>query len=361
MSNTPRSLGYRMPGEHEPHAGCWMIFPQRPDVWGIDPTPAQRVFANVATAISQFELVTMCVSSEQLDNAKSILPNSVRIVEMANNDAWMRDCGPSFIVNCQGDVSGVDWEFNAWGGLDDGLYFPWNDDNSVANKVLKMIGFDRYKTNLVNEGGAIHVDGEGTLITTRSVLLNENRNPDLTQQEIEQVFHDYLSIDKTIWIDGEAEDETDGHVDGLCAYVKPGVILIAWHNDPKSEEYAAYQSVYKQLSNATDAKGRKLEIIKLPLVDLPPVTAEEASRIKKINGTYPRNKGDYVWGGYINFYIANGGVVFPCFDVPEDADAERILTSAFPDRKIVGVPGCRAISIGGGNIHCITQQQPLGK
>jgi len=347
-----------MPGEHEPHAGCWMIFPERPDVWGKDPSAAQQVFANVAKAIAQFEPVTMCVSKRSLPTARSMLPDYVCIVEMTSNDAWMRDCGPTFVVNNKGIVAGIDWEFNAWGGLEEGLYAPWDDDNRVAQKVLELVGVDRYKTSLVNEGGAIHVDGEGTLITTRSVLLNKNRNPNLTQEAVERIFHDYLGIDKTIWLEGEAEDETDGHVDGLCAYVKPGVIMIAWHNDPKSEEFAAYKSVYDQLAATTDAKGRKLEIVKLPLVDLPTVTAKESSQIETIEGTYHRNKGDYVWGGYINFYIANGGIVFPCFDTPEDAEAERILSKAFPDRRVIRVPDCRAISICGGNIHCITQQQP---
>ncbi len=270
MIDTPKSRGFRMPGEHEHHAGCWMIFPQRPDVWGFDPTPAQQVFARVAETISRFEPVTICASRQQLANAKSLVSDSVKVVEMVTNDAWMRDCGPSFIVNDRGNVSGVDWEFNAWGGLEEGLYFPWDDDNDVPRRVLEMIGLPRYKSSLVSEGGAIHVDGEGTLITTRSVLLNTNRNPELSQQDIEQVFHDYLGIEKTIWLDGEAEDETDGHVDGLCAYVKPGVVMVAWCNDPESEEYATYKYVYDQLAAVTDAKGRKLEIIKLPLVDLPP-------------------------------------------------------------------------------------------
>ena len=358
--STPRSQGFRMPAEHEVHAGCWMIFPERSDVWGIDPSPAQRVFANVAIAIAEFESVNMCVSEQQLGVAQKMLPEFIRIFVMDSNDAWMRDCGPSFIVNDRGDVAGVDWEFNAWGGLDEGLYTPWDDDNRVAQKVLAHVGVDRYKTSLVNEGGAIHVDGQGTLITTSSVLLNNNRNPGVTRNKVEQVFSDYLGIDKTIWIEGEADDETDGHVDGLCAYVKPGVVLMAWHNNPKSEEYEIYQDVYRKLAAETDAKGRKLEIIKLPLPDLLPMTAEEASRITKAQGTYPRNAGDYVWGGYINFYIANGGIVYPCFDVPDDAEAKRILQQAFPDRKVVGVAGCRAISMCGGNIHCITQQQPMG-
>jgi agmatine deiminase len=338
-----------------------MIFPERPDTWGIDPRPAQRVFADVATAIARFEPVTLCVSPRALKPARSMLPDDVRIVEMENNDAWMRDCGPSFVIDDRGGVAGVDWEFNAWGGLEEGLYHPWDDDNRVAGQVLDLVGARRYKTDLVNEGGAIHVDGEGTLITTRSVLLNPNRNPDLSQTDVERVFHEHLGIDKTIWLDIEAEDETDGHVDGLCAYVNPGTVMIAWHNNPNSAEFATCQSVYDQLTATKDARGRQLEIIKLPLADLPPLKAAEAREIAPQDGTYPRRAEDYVWGGYINFYIANGGIVFPCFDIPQDDEARQILRQAFPDREVVGVPGCRAISIRGGIIHCITQQQPAGR
>ena len=279
---------------------------------------------------------------------------------MSANDAWMRDCGPTFIVDDKGGVRGVDWEFNAWGGLSEGLYYPWDQDNLVAQKVLELEGADRYKATLVNEGGAIHVDGEGTLITTRSVILNPNRNPSMTEATAEAIFHDYLGIRKVIWLDVDDEDETDGHVDGVCAYVRPGVVLIAWENDTSSPDYAMYKSVYDQLKAETDANGRTLEIIKIPMAHIPPVTQEEADNVIDIDGTYPRQAGEFVWGGYINFYIANGGIVFPLFDVPEDKIAHNILQNAFPDRKIVGVSGARQISMGGGNIHCITQQQPLG-
>ncbi|MEM7195534.1 MAG: agmatine deiminase [Pseudomonadota bacterium] len=357
---TPVEEGYRMPGEFEPHDACWMIFPERTDVWGFDPSPSQRVFVDVAAAISEFEPVNLCVSDQCYDIAGSMISGDINLVKMSTNDAWMRDCGPTFVINDKGDVAGVDWEFNAWGGELGGLYTDWSADNRVAEGVLKNTGARRFVSELVNEGGAIHVDGEGTLITTRSVLLNPNRNPGLGETEIENIFRDYLGVEKTIWLDVSGEDETDGHVDGLCAFVKPGVVLVAWHNDPTSEEYAEYQSVYDQLSRERDAKGRSLEIIKLPLATLPAMSSEEAALIEQRPGTYPRNAGDYVWGGYINFYIANGGIVYPRFGVEEDDAAEHILQQAFPDRKVVGVDGCRAISMCGGIIHCITQQQPSG-
>ena len=273
----------------------------------------------------------------------------------------LMDCGPTFVVNDKRDVRGVDWEFNAWGGLVSGLYHPWDQDNLVAQKVLELVGANRYKSDLINEGGAIHVDGEGTLITTRSVILNPNRNPGITETEAENVFRDYLNITKVIWLDVDDEDETDGHVDGVCAFVRPGVVIIAWENDINSPDHAMYQSVYDQLTAVTDARGRQLEIIKLPMAHLPAVTQAEARNVVDVDGTYPRKVGEFVWGGYINFYIANGGLVFPMFGVPEDKAAHEILQRAFPERTVVGVPGARLISLGGGNIHCITQQEPLGR
>lgn len=359
LTTTPRQDGFRMPGEFEPHAGCWMLFPERPDVWGYAAKPAQQVFADVATAIARFEPVTVCASATSYAKARMLLPAHVNVVELASNDAWMRDCGPTFVCNDAGKVRGIDWEFNAWGGAEGGLYASWELDNKVAQKVLELVGVDRYKTGLVNEGGAITVDGQGTVITTRSVLLNPNRNPQLTESEAEAILREYLNVDKIIWLDVSGADETDGHVDGVCCFARPGVVLIAWSDDPS--EQMLYQSIYEQLASTTDARGRSFEIIKLPLAQLPSVTQAEAQSVIDVEGTYPRTVGDPVWGGYINFYIANGGIVFPLFDVPADQKAQEILQTAFPDREVVGVRGGRQISLAGGNIHCITQQQPLAK
>ena len=360
LNTTPFDDGFRMPGEFEPHAGCWMLFPERPDVWGQHPQPAQQAFVDVATAIARFEPVTVCASPASFATARDMLPEQVCVLEIDSNDAWMRDCGPTFVVNDAGDVRGVDWEFNAWGGFVGGLYDDWTQDNLVAQKVLAVVDADRYKAQFVNEGGAIHVDGEGTLITTRSVLLNKNRNPDLTQAEVEQQLHDYLGVEKVIWLDVSDADETDGHVDGVCCFVRPGVLLISWPEDEHSADLTYYQSIYDQLAAATDAKGRSFELIKLPIAELPPITQAEADDVIDVDGTYPRSAGDPVWGGYINFYIANGGIVFPMFGVSADQKARQVLQQAFPDREVIGVPNARQISMGGGIIHCITQQQPLG-
>src|SRR5688572_8701469 len=216
LTGTPARHGFRMPGEFERHAGCWMLWPERPDNWRLGAKPAQAAFAAVAAAISEFEPVTVGASRGQFMNARRMLPHRVRVVELSSNDAWMRDVGPTFVVNERGRRRGVDWKFNAWGGLDGGLYFPWDHDDRVAWKVLEIEGDDRYRAPLVLEGGAIHVDGEGTCITTEECLLNPNRNPKLSREDIGNALQAYLGVQTVIWLRrGVYNDETGGHVDNL--------------------------------------------------------------------------------------------------------------------------------------------------
>jgi len=360
LNSTPQADGFRMPGEFEHHAGCWMLWPERPDVWRDNATHAQQAYTNVATAIAQFEPVTVGASTHQYANARAMLPDHIRVIELTSDDAWMRDCGPTFVANDKGEVRGVDWEFNAWGGELGGLYASWEQDNLVAKKVLELERIDRYKAPFVLEGGAIHVDGQGTLITTSSCLLNPNRNPGMSQAEMEDLLRAYLGVSKIIWLEFDAVEETDGHVDGVCAFAAPGKLVIDWCEDPTNPEYHISRQVWEQLSNSTDAQGRPFQIHKLPSASPPPITAEEAAGIKRVTGSYPRRKGDPVGGTYVNFYIANGGILAPTYDDPNDEQALDILSEVFPDRKVVGVPA-REIAMSGGMIHCITQQQPVGQ
>jgi len=360
LMSSPANDGYRMPAEFEPHAGCWMLFPQRGDVWRENAAPAQRAYADAARAIARFEPVTIGANREQYLTARCRMPDAVRVVEMASDDAWIRDCGPTFVVNDAGDVRGVDWLFNAWGGELDGLYASWEQDNLVAQKVLEIERVDRYQAPIVLEGGAIHVDGQGTLITTTSCLLNPNRNPGVSRPQMETHLRDYLGVSKIIWLDFEAFEETDGHVDGICAFIKPGVLVVDWSDDPDSPEYAVCRQVYEQLSRATDASGRHFELHKLPAATPAPITQAEADSIITSPGSYPRRAGDPIGGTYVNFYMANGGVVMPFYDDPNDEPARDILAKLLPDREIVGILA-REIAIGGGMIHCITQQQPKGR
>src|SRR5690606_3006204 len=192
----------RMPAEWEPHSQTWMIWPERPDNWRLGGKPAQAAFAAVAKAIAEFEPVSVGVSAAQFDNARAHLDHTqIRLLEISNDDAWVRDTGPTFVVNAQGELRGVDWSFNAWGGFDGGLYWPWQRDDQVARKILEIERCPRYRTaDFVLEGGSIHVDGQGTLITTEECLLNRNRNPHLSRADIEVQLARHLAVERVIWL-----------------------------------------------------------------------------------------------------------------------------------------------------------------
>lgn len=363
LKSTPKQDGFRMPGEFEPHKQTWMVWPERTDNWRLGAKPAQKAFVDVATTISNYEKVTMGVSKAQYDNARHLLPDNIRVVEMSNDDAWMRDIGPTFVVNDKGDVRGVDWTFNAWGGLIDGLYFPWDQDDQVALKTCEIENIDSYRTNdFVLEGGSIHTDGEGTLIATKACLLHESRNPHMTQEEIENTLKDYLGLEKIIWLEnGIFNDETNEHVDNIIHFVAPGKVVLAWTDDENDPQYPLSKSAYDVLTNATDAKGRKLEVTKLHIPSTVTITEEESKGVDAVEGTLPRQPGDRQAASYANFYICNNAVIYPTFnDEYYDQNAQEVLESLFPNREVVGVYA-REILLGGGNIHCITQQQPKGK
>lgn len=357
-TTTPSADAFWMPAEFDSHAGCWMLWPERPDNWRDAAQPAQQAFAAIAAAISQFEPVTMGVSREQFEQARALLPNTVRVVEMSHDDCWMRDVGPTCVVNAKGVVRGVDWRFNAWGGLNGGLYFPWDQDELVARKVLEIENHDRYRAPLIQEGGAIHVDGEGTVLVTEECLLNPNRNPQLKREDIEKYLRDYLGVSTVIWLGkGVFNDETDGHVDNLACFVAPGEVCLTWTDKKRDPQYAISQDAWERLKDARDAQGRRLKVHKLPMPGPLKMTAHEAAGLATKEGTHPRKAGERLAGSYVNFYIANGGIVMPLLDPRTDKVVANQLKRLFPDRQVVGVPA-REVLLGGGNIHCITQQIP---
>lgn len=348
-----------MPAEFEHHAGTWILWPERTDNWRLGAKPAQDAFANVAAAIADFEPVTVGVSARQFEHARGVLPARVRVVELSNNDAWMRDCGPTFVVHPNGDVRAINWRFNAWGGLAGGLYFPWDLDDAVPIKVAEIEHLNRYDAPLVLEGGSIHVDGEGTLFTTEECLLNPNRNPGLSRAEIEQRLRDYLNVEKIIWLErGLYNDETSGHIDNLLSPVRPGLVALAWSDDPSDPQFEISREAHARLSRTPDARGRQLGIVKLHVPAPVIITPEESAGVDAIQGTLPRAAGDRLAASYANYYTCNGGVIVPTFGDPRDAKALEILRGLYPDRRVVGIVA-REILLGGGNIHCITQQQPV--
>ncbi|MHB9856934.1 agmatine deiminase [Streptomyces sp. YIM S03343] len=361
LDSTPAADGYRMPAEWAHHSGCWLVWPERPDNWRLGGKPAQQVFAEVAKAIAQTEKVTMVVSAAQFDNARSRLPDEIRVVEMSTDDSWMRDIGPTFVVDDNGDVRGVDWDFNAWGGLVDGLYFPWADDDAVARKVMEIEEVARYKADFVLEGGSIDVDGEGTVLVTEECLLSEGRNPGLTKDEIDQRLRDYLGAEKVVWLpDGVYLDETNGHVDNFCRFVAPGKVMLTWTDDVDDPQYDRSQAALEVLQKEVDARGRTFEVVKIHQPGPIFITEEESNGVDAIEGTLPRQTGDRLAGSYVNSYIGNDVVVLPVFDDAHDEAAVATYTEIFAPRRVITVPG-REILLGGGNVHCITQQQPSGR
>ncbi|MFF7707471.1 agmatine deiminase [Pseudomonas sp. NPDC007930] len=360
LTTTPRADGFHMPAEWAPHSQTWMVWPERPDNWRLGGKPVQAAHVALAKAIARFEPVTVAVSAAQFSNARARLdaPN-IRVVEISNDDAWVRDTGPTFVIDGNGQVRGVDWAFNAWGGFEGGLYSPWQRDDEVAQKILELEHCDRYRTEgFVLEGGSIHVDGEGTLVTTEECLLNHNRNPHLNREQIEAVLREHLAVSTIVWLpEGLYNDETNGHVDNFCCFVRPGEVLLAWTDDPKSPNYERCQAALKVLESSRDAKGRPFIVHKMPIPGPLYATQEECDGVDLVAGTQERNPSARLAGSYVNFLIVNGGIIAPSFDDPLDSEAKALLEQLFPQHQVVMVPG-RELLLGGGNIHCLTQQQP---
>ena len=363
--STPRQDGFRMPAEFEPQERVWMLWPNRPDNWRDGAKPAQKAYADVARAIAKHVPVVMGAKPEDYEAAHFQLSDdeNILVIEMESNDAWIRDCGPTFVVNDEGEVRAVHWHFNAWGGLVDGLYFPWDQDALVGMKVADLAHAVRYRPDdLVLEGGSIHVDGEGTVITTEMCLLSEGRNPQLSKEEIERYLGEYLNVSKVIWIkDGIDPDETNGHIDDVACFVAPGEVACIWTDDEANPFYQAARDAYETLSNATDAKGRQLKVHKLCMPKVPTyMSQDEVDTIDVVEGTLPRTTEDVAIASYMNFLITNGAVIVPQYGDENDSLALEQVRAMFPDREVVGVDTVE-VAYGGGNIHCITQQQPAGK
>jgi agmatine deiminase len=359
LASTPRADGFAMPAEWARQARCWMMWPTRADTWRAGAAPAQAAFAAVANTIAEYEPVVVGMAAPMRQRARALLGAAVDIEIIDSNDAWMRDIGPTFVRNGAGDVRAVDWMFNAWGGLDGGLYHPWDADDAVAAEVASLAKLRRYRAPLVLEGGAIHVDGEGTCLTTEQCLLNRNRNPGLTRADIEGHVRDYLGVDTVLWLgEGVYQDETDGHVDNLACFLRPGVVALTWCDDEQDPQHAISHDALRRLRGFRDARGRALEVVKLPQPRrMPIMRAEEAAGLRPVAGSHPRPAGARLAASYVNFLLVNGALILPSFGDEHDARAAAILAEQFPGRDIRPL-AAREILLGGGCVHCITQQQP---
>ncbi|NWC86919.1 agmatine deiminase family protein [Pseudomonas reactans] len=343
QQNAMQSNGWWMPAEWARHAATWMVWPHNralwETTWGVTLAHVQQDFARVANAIARFEPVKMLVDPSAVAGAKALCGPGIELIEQAVNDSWCRDSGPTFVCHPQLGTAGVSWRFNAWGGKS-----AHDLDESLARRVLNHLGLECFGTPLSNEGGAIHVDGEGTLITTESVLLNPNRNPGVSKAEMEAIFTRLLGIKKTIWLPGDPDyvtgDMTDGHVDGVCAFARPGVLLVDATHDQRSVYAEVVRENRRALELSTDAQGRRFELIELyEATDAVDTDAE------------------VFCASYTNFYIANGAIIMPAYGIAADQIAAEVLARAFPGREIVPVQ-INHLAHGGGGVHCITQQQP---
>lgn len=390
----PAANGYVMPAEYAPHRGCILLWPQRPGSWNYGAKAAQEAFFNVIKAIARSEKVFLGVWRESLSSAlEKVFENSffldkkeevyryqspthvrdetenswrknVEIFIAETDDAWARDIAPTFVKNPDtGDVRGVNWSFNAWGGKVDGLYADWKKDDDFALFFTEKYGYDAYDASpFVLEGGSIHSDGEGTAIVTESCLLSRGRNPALTKAQIEEKLKAYLGVKKILWLPrGIHNDETNEHVDNVCAFLRPAEVVLAWTDDETDPQYPLSKADYDYLTSQTDATGRKITVHKLPVPDVPVrITQYDLEGYDFAPGEDEREAGERLAASYVNFYFSNGGVILPAFggeNEKSDRRAAEIMQKLCPDREVISVYA-RDILTGGGNIHCITQQIP---
>ena len=334
-SITPAEAGFRMPAEWEPHAACLMVWPTRRELWRDRLEEARRDYAAVARAIVAFEPVLMVCPPGLGREVRTLCGPAIEPIELPVDDSWARDNGPVFVRDDAGRVAAVKFGFNAWGDR----WHPYADDALLPDRIAAHLGMRLFRAPFVLEGGAILVDGEGTVLTTEQCLLDPNRNPSMTRDEIERGLKAYLGVDTVVWLPvGHVLDVgpegTDGHIDGVAQYLAPGRVLLEVPSDPAADAYAGGQANLARLRASRDARGRPFEVTVLD------------------PGTDPGVS-------YANHYLANGAVIVPTSGESGDGAALESLAAAYPGRTVVPVPGA-ALAYGGGGPHCITQQLPAG-
>ncbi len=329
---------WRMPDEAAPHQCTWMAFGPDVEIWDDLIADVRQNLATVAQAISKFEPVMMLVRPDERRLATKLCGDRVTLVDAELDDLWIRDTGPTFVLNKKSELGAVDLNFNGWGEKQE-----CDDDANVAELIASHAKAAYLKTEIVGEGGGIEVDGEGTAIITESCFLNDNRNPVFEKPDIETELMKLLGLKKIIWLPGvRGKDITDGHTDFYARFARPGVVLAGLEMDRKSFDYDVTRKHLEILKEATDARGKKLDV----------VTLESPRRVRQELRTE-----DFA-AGYINFYVVNNAVIAPQFgDMNADARCKEVLAGLFPKREIVQL-NIDAIAAGGGGIHCATQQQP---
>jgi len=337
----PARDGFMMPAEWAPHARTWICWPCRREAWGSADAMlrAKQAFARVARGISAFEPVILAARREDVAEAKLATAGKTELFEAPLDDSWARDSGPTFLRGPAGGRGAVQWRFNAWGEK----YLPYTHDAALAARIAHAADVRLYEAPLVCEGGAIHSDGEGTLLTTEQCLLNPNRNPHLTRLEVEERLALYTGARRIVWLgDGFSDDETNGHVDNIACFVASGRVLVGVPSSSSLPDYEPVMEAIRRLREARDAEGRAIEVIEI----------EQPARAR------------FDWRGrplqasYVNFYLPKDGVIMPSFDDPNDEKARAVLADCFPGRDILQIDALDIVE-GGGGIHCITQQEPV--
>ncbi|MFB0836045.1 agmatine deiminase family protein [Arthrobacter halodurans] len=342
--STNATATYAMPAETSAQERVWMAFPAGGYTLGDTEEQAEaarRAWADTARAVARFAPVTLVVDPAAEADARRHLGDTVDHVLRPLNDAWMRDIGPTFVRDADGGMAAVDWGFNGWGAQD---WAAWDKDSGIAAEVAALAGVPRVAAGIVNEGGGIHVDGEGTVLATETVQLDPGRNPGATRADVEAEFARLLGATKTIWLPcGLTRDNgrfgTRGHVDIVAAIPSPGTVLVHDQRNPDHPDHEVSRRVREVFETTTDAAGRPWNIVPVPA----PATL--------------RDDEGWVDYSYLNHLAVNGGVVACTFDDPHDDAALAILRAAYPGREVVGVDA-RELFARGGGIHCITQQQP---
>jgi agmatine deiminase len=334
----PADLGFTMPAEWVPHSGCWMGWPVRESIWHGFIEAARNDYARVARTIARFEPITMLADPAHTADASSRCGTAVRVVAVPMDDSWLRDSGPTFVIDAAGARAAAVFRFNAWGAK----CRPFDQDARLAAAVAALASAAIFRSQLIVEGGAFLSDGEGTLITAESCVLNPNRNPGWTKAQADAELRAMLGVQKIIWLPGDPTDNaTDGHVDGYVAFTRPASLLFETVVDPSDPRFSIMAENRKVLESETDARGRRFELI--PIAEAPRTCAPDGEDI------YCRS--------YVNFYLANGAVIAPAYGIAEDTVAADTLRRAYPDRQVVSLE-LRDLFRGGGGIHCITQQEP---
>ncbi|MEZ5668877.1 MAG: agmatine deiminase family protein [Alphaproteobacteria bacterium] len=336
----PAAAGFVMPPEWADHDRCWMAWPVGAGNWGARLEAARDAYAEVARTIARYEPVTMLAAPAELADVSLRCGDTVETMMTDYGEPWLRDFGPTFLVGPDGALGAVDWMFNGWGGR----VAETAADKAAARLVMERTGAARFAAPIVLEGGAIHVNGAGTLLTSESVVLNPNRNPGLDAAGAAAVFRAYLGIDEVLWLGaGYEQDVTDGHVDNLACFAGENRILAIDCDDADDPNFAVFRDNLARLRGATDTSGRVFDVVTLP---------QPARR---------EHNGQRMILSYLNFYLAGAGdtkaVIMPAFDDPMDDEANDIVAAAFPDRMVEQIPALDIVA-GGGGIHCITQQQP---